>query len=73
MKNDPIAVRLASLNEHDRFVAQAQIARAEALADALAAAGRVMRRVWNAAVAPIERRARAYTAERTRYWPHAQA
>jgi hypothetical protein len=24
-------------------------------------------------VAPMERRARAYTAERTRYWPHAQA
>jgi hypothetical protein len=73
MKNDPIAVRLASLNEHDRFLAQAQIARAEALVDALAAAGRLLRRAFDAAAARIERRARAYTAERTRYWPHPQA
>ena len=73
MNNDPIALRLASLNEHERFLAQAQIARAEALVDAVAAAGRLLRRAWNAATAPIGRWASAYTAERTRYWPHAQA
>jgi len=31
MKNDPITLRLASLSEHDRFLAQAQMARAEAI------------------------------------------
>jgi hypothetical protein len=73
MNPDCVAVRLASLPEHDRYLAQAQIARAEAMVDALSALARLFSRAWQAARAALARRAKAYTDERTRYWPHAQA
>ncbi|MEO8484768.1 MAG: hypothetical protein ABI585_00380 [Betaproteobacteria bacterium] len=69
MKNDPIAFRLSGLSAHDRYLAQAQMARAEALADAAMAVAGWLRRGWVA----VAERARVYTAERTRQWPHPQA
>ena len=73
MNRDLVAVRLASLPEHDRYLAQAQIARAEAMVDAFGALARFVGRASQAARAALARRAKAYTDERTRYWPHAQA
>lgn len=73
MKNDPITVRLAYLSEHDRYLAQAQMARAEAIVDLFSSLGRAIRRGWMAARGAVASRAKAYTDERTRSWPHAQA
>lgn len=73
MKTDPIEFRLASMSEHDRYLAQAQMARAEAMVESLWTAGRLVRRGWQAVHAAIAGRVKAYTDRRTRYWPHAQA
>ena len=73
MKNDSITVRLAYLSEHDRYLAQAQMARAEAIVDLFSALGRAIRRGWMAVRGAVASRAKAYTDERTRDWPHAQA
>ena len=69
MSQDRLALRLTTLSEHDRYVAQAQMARAEAIVDAVAAVAGLGRRGWNALVA----QARAYNDARTRQWPHPQA
>ena len=64
-----LTFRLADLSDHDRILAQAQMARAEALVDAAAAAVNLARRAWNAVAAPV----RAWNDARTRQWPHPQA
>ena len=69
MNQDRLELRLATLSEHDRFVAQAQMARAEAIADAFVAVYRLIRRGWNA----LATSARDWNAARTRQWPHPQA
>ena len=69
MSNDPIAFRLASLPERDRYIAQAQMARAEAMADAIVyVVGKVGGGVKSAMAA-----VRAWNDARTRQWPHPQA
>ena len=73
MKNEPLQIRLATMSEHDRYLAQAQMARAEAMVEAVQAAGRLLRRGWTAVRAAVAGRAKAYTDRRTRSWPHAQA
>ena len=73
MKNDPITLRLASLSEHDRFLARAQMARAEAIVELFGSLTRVVRRAWSATRGAVASRAKAYADQRTRYWPHAQA
>jgi len=66
MNEDRLTVRLATLSEHDRYVAQAQIARAEAIADAVVAVAGWIRKQWNA----VRASAHGYNA---RQWPHPQA
>lgn len=73
MKNDPITLRLASLSEHDRFLAQAQMARAEAIVELVGSLVRVVRRGWSSVRSAVASRAKSYTDQRTRSWPHAQA
>lgn len=60
------SLRLSTLSEHDRFVAQAQMARAEAIADAFLALSAWIRKGWVA----LRSNAHAYNA---RQWPHPQA
>ena len=67
--NDPIAIRLHRMSEYDRYLAQAQMARAEALVDA---ASWVAARV-RALFAVVALGIKAWSDERTRRWPHAQA
>ncbi|HEY8244000.1 MAG: hypothetical protein ACHQJ7_02660 [Vicinamibacteria bacterium] len=69
MNQERLALQLAALSEHDRFIAQAQLARAEAIVDAVAAIAGLVRRGWNALVSS----ARAWNDARTRQWPHPQA
>ena len=69
MSNDPIVARLVGLSEHDRSIAQAQLARAEAIVDPFAAAAGWVRRGWKALVV----RVRASNDGLTRQWPHRQA
>jgi hypothetical protein len=64
-----LSFTLTHLSDHDRFLAQAQMARAEALVDAVAAAAALVQRGWSALAAPV----RAWSAGRTRQWPHPQA
>ena len=66
MNEDRLTARLATLSEYDRYVAQAQIARAEALADAFVAVAAWIRNGWNALRASVH----AYN---VRQWPHQQA
>ena len=66
---DRIAVRIATLSEHDRYLAQAQMARAEAIVETFAAIAGIVRRGWTALAA----RVRAWNDARTRQWPHPQA
>jgi hypothetical protein len=73
MNTDTLTQQLAMLPEHDRRIAMAQMARAEALADVLMALASGVRKAWTIVTAPIAARADAYTRERTRLWPHAQA
>jgi hypothetical protein len=73
MSDQRLESRLAQLSEHDRFVAEAQMARAEALVDAVAAAVALLGKFVKAIGAPVTRAAQSYTDERTRVWPHAQA
>ena len=70
MKNyEPIDLRSLRISEHDRYLAQAQMARAEAIVDtAIWVAGRV-RALFAAAALGIK----AWSDERTRRWPHVQA
>jgi hypothetical protein len=69
MTQERNAFRLSNLSEHDRFVAEAQLARAEAIADAFSAAADLVRQGWNR----LASSARAWNAARTRQWPHPQA
>ena len=69
MNEDRLPARLAALSEHDRFVAQAQMARAEAIVDGFAAVAALVRQGWN----KLADAARAYSDARTRQWPHEQA
>jgi hypothetical protein len=69
MSQERNAFRLSNLSEHDRFVAEAQLARAEAIADALSAAVGLIRRGWNRLASSV----RAWNDARTRQWPHPQA
>jgi hypothetical protein len=67
MNETPIgSLRLSTLSEHDRFVAEAQMARAEAIADAFLALSRWIRKGWAGLRASVH----AYN---TRQWPHPQA
>jgi hypothetical protein len=61
--------RLSNLSEHDRFVAEAQLARAEAIADAFSAAAGLVHRGWNRLASAV----RGWNQARTRQWPHQQA
>ncbi len=61
-------VRLSQLSSHERALAEAQMARAEAIADAVSALVAGCRKLGNA----IAARAAAYTDRRTRRWPHAK-
>jgi len=67
--NDPMAIRLNRLSEHDRYLAQAQMARAEALVDAAAWVAARVRGLFAAVALGIK----TWSDERTRRWPHAQA
>ena len=67
--NDPIALHLDRLSQHDRYLAQAQMARAEALVDA---ASWLVARV-RALFAAVALGIKTWSDERTRRWPHAQA
>ena len=69
MTQERIPFRLSNLSEHDRFVAEAQLARAEAIADAFAAAADMIRQGWNKLASAVH----AWNAARTRQWPHPQA
>jgi len=69
MNEDRIDFRLSNLSERDRFIAQAQLARAEALADAFSAAAGMLRSGWNRLASAV----RAWNDARTRQWPHPQA
>ena len=69
MNEDRIDFRLSNLSERDRFIAQAQLARAEALADAFSAAAGMLRSGWNRLALAV----RAWNDARTRQWPHPQA
>ena len=69
MNQERIAFRLSNLSEHDRFVAEAQLARAEAIADAFSGAANLIRQAWS----KLAWSARAWNAARTRQWPHPQA
>lgn len=60
--------QLSHLSSHERAFAQAQIARAEAVADLAAAVVGRVRRIADAFLAAIREHARS----RTRRWPHAQ-
>ena len=66
MNEDRLTVRLATLSDYDRYVAQAQMARAEAIADAVLAVTGWIRKQWKA----LRASAHAYNA---RQWPHPQA
>jgi len=67
--NDPIAIHLHRLSEHDRYLAQAQMARAEAMVDAAAWVAARVRALFAAVAMGIK----SWSDERTRRWPHAQA
>jgi len=69
MTQERNAFRLSNLSEHDRFVAEAQLARAEAIADAFSGAANLIRQAWS----KLASSARAWNAARTRQWPHPQA
>ena len=69
MANDPIVIRMAGLSDHDRYVAQAQLARAEAIVDGFAWIAAQIGGAWRKAVAGV----RSWNDARTRQWPHAQA
>jgi len=62
--------RLSHLPAHDRLLAEAQLARAEAIADAATALVAWLRKLTRIAVSPLAARAGAYTEGRTRRWPH---
>jgi len=61
------------LRERDRVLAEAHLARAEALVDLMFAAGRGIKRLGVAVVRPWTDGFDAETRERTRHWPHPQA
>ena len=69
MTNDPNVLRFAHLSERDRYLAQAHLARAEAIVDLVASITRGVRRGWNALATSV----RAWNDARTRQWPHPQA
>ncbi|CAG0992815.1 hypothetical protein BURK1_02363 [Burkholderiales bacterium] len=73
MKNDPLTPRLMALSDHDRYLAQAQMARAEAVAGFAAAAVRAVGGAYRALRTGMTNWLAARTRERTRSWPHAQA
>lgn len=62
--------RLSPLPAHDRLLAEAQLARAEALADAAGAFATWLRKLVRTVSSPLAARAGAYTDGRTRRWPH---
>lgn len=68
-----LEVRLSQLSGHDRALAQAQMARAEALVDAAAAVVAFLVRIARAIAAPVVAGAKSYTDGRTRRWPHAKS
>jgi hypothetical protein len=68
-----LEARLSQLSAYDRALAQAQMARAEAIVDAGAAVAAFVRRILRAIAAPVVARARSYTDVRTRRWPHAKS
>jgi hypothetical protein len=57
------------LSDHDRYVAQAQLARAEALADAILFVAAKVKGAWSGLVRGV----RAWNDARTREWPHPQS
>jgi hypothetical protein len=61
------------LRERDRILAEAHLARAEALVDLMFAAGRGLKRLGAAIARPWTDGFDAQTRERTRQWPHPQA
>jgi len=61
------------LSERDRILAEAHLARAEALIDLVLAAGRGLKRLGAAVARPWTDGLDAQTRERTRQWPHPQA
>jgi len=69
MTQERFDFRLSNLSERDRFIAEAQLARAEAIADAFSAAAALVRRGWNRLATAV----RAWNVVRTRQWPHPQA
>ena len=62
MANDPIVIRMAGLSDHDRYVAQAQLARAEAIVDGFAWIAAQIGGAWRKAVAGV----RSWNDARTR-------
>lgn len=62
--------RLSRLPVHDRVLAEAQLARAEAIADAATAFAAWLRKLARIVATPVVARAGAYSEVRTRRWPH---
>jgi hypothetical protein len=69
MNEDRLSERFAAFSEYDRYLAQAQMARAEAIIEGFASVAALVRKGWNALVEGVH----AYSAARTRQWPHEQA
>jgi hypothetical protein len=69
MNEQRIPERFAALSEYDRYLAEAQMARAEAIVESFAAVAALVRKGCNA----LADAARAYSNARTRQWPHEQA
>jgi hypothetical protein len=67
--NDPIVMQLSRLSEHERYFAEAQLARAEAIVDAVTWVAARVRALFAAVALGFK----AWSDERTRRWPHAQA
>lgn len=65
-------IQLSRLSAHDRALAQAQMARAEALVDVASTVGAWLRNLAAAVAAPVVSRVRAMNERRTRRWPHAK-
>ena len=62
--------RLAELPTHQRVLAEAQMARAEAIADGVASLVAWLRRLAAPISGRLGARARTITENRTRRWPH---
>jgi hypothetical protein len=69
MNEDRLSERFAALSDYDRYLARAQMARAEAIVEGFAAVAALVRKGWHR----LADAARAYSDARTRQWPHEQA